>query len=271
MPFPISTISTNTPALAADFNDVQSQLNDQLGLGDDGYGIAATFSQGVTGRNRMTANQMGALIRDVNLIHEHITNASTTTLGVNTGTSIVGAAILNDLKGISDWLIDPVRRYTCHPQQYVLNTATNTPLLFVSTSTRTDVWGGATGINSISHGLVATFPTRSQARYYFNLGNYLTWQPYFYQANVPNDADKEWAAWIEWLVNTPGQSFVYSRNEYINYTTYTQVYTSGTLQISVIAAKQFDEKNIKFTITYTDNDSSTLLVLPSVAGYSITA
>ena len=271
MPFPISTISTNTPALAADFNDVQSQLNDQLGLGDDGYGIAATFSQGVTGRNRMTANQMGALIRDVNLIHEHITNASTTTLGVNTGTSIVGAAILNDLKGISDWLIDPVRRYTCHPQQYVLNTATNTPLLFVSTSTRTDVWGGATGINSISHGLVATFPTRSQARYYFNLGNYLTWQPYFYQANVPNDADKEWAAWIEWLVNTPGQSFVYSRNEYINYTIYTQVYTSGTLQISVVAAKQLDEKNIKFTVTYTDNDSSTLLVLPSVAGYSITA
>jgi hypothetical protein len=88
---------------------------------------------------------------------------------------------------------------------------------------------------------------------------------------VPNDADREWAAWINWLVNTPGQSFVYSRNEYINYTTYTQVYSSGTLQISVVAAKQFDEKNIKFTVTYTDNDSSTLLVLPSVAGYSITA
>lgn len=270
MSFPISTTSTTTVALATDFNTVQSQLSEQLGMGDDGYGKAALFSMAVTSRNRMTAYQLNSLISDTNWIYEHITNTTTSTAKVNTGTTLVNESVLNELKGTSDWLLDPVRRYTCHPQQYVLNTATNAPLLFNSTSTRTDPWGGTTGINSITHGLIATFPTRSQARYYFNLGNYLTWQPYYYQAAVPNDLDKEWASWISWLVNTPGQQFVYSRNEYINYTTYTQVYTSGTLQISVVAAKQFDEKNIKFTITYTDNDSSTLLVLPSVAGYSIT-
>lgn len=269
MPFPISTTSTNTVALAANFNEIQSQLDAQLGLNDDGYGKAAIFSQGVTSRNRMTAYQLGAIINDVNLIHEHITNTTTSTLGVNTGTTVVSAAILNDLKGISDWLIDPVRRYTCHPQQYVLNTTTNSPQLFVSTSTRTTSWGGSTGINSITHGLIASFPSRSEARYYFNLGNYLVWKPYYTQADVPADVDKEWSSWIDWLVAT-GSTFVYSRNEYLNYTTYTQTYSSGTLQISVVAAKQFDEKNIKFTVTYSDFDSQTLLVLPSVAGYSIT-
>lgn len=256
--------------LASEYNEIQSRVSDVLALSTSGWGATAIYSAPVTNRTRVTAFQWNSLINDVNIISQHVQNTSTTTQFINTGTDLVTTSTGNQLNHISDLLSQVPTRYTCHPEQFILDPSTTTvrPALFITSSTRTTSWGLSP--ITITHGATASFITRLQAYYYFNLGNYLVWKPYYLPADVSiNDLDQEWIRWIDWINKVPAQEFRYTRDQFVNNVDYTRVYTSGTLSMTVIASKRFDDRNIDFSITYANEATTLLVVSPSIAGYTI--
>lgn len=255
--------------LASDYNTIQAKVASVLGLSTSGWGATAIYSLPVTTNTRATAYQWNSLIEDISIINGHVYNTtSTTTAFLSTGTQLITTTAGDELGVVIEKLWQDSERYTCHPLQYILDPATSEPRLFVTTSTRTTSWGVSPII--ITHGAVAAFITRLQAYYYFNLGNYLSWKPYYLPADVAlNDLDLEWVRWIQWINNSPGLEFKYGRDEFIGGPNYTRVYTSGTLSITVIASKRVDEKNIDINVTYANEATSLFVVTPSVAGYSI--
>ena len=243
-----------------------------MGLTTSGWGATAIYSVPVTTNTRATAFQWNSLINDIGIINGHVHNTtSTTTAFVSTGTQLVQATTGDELAVVALKLWQDTERYVCHPNQYILDPSTSTvrPNLFVTTSTRTTSWGISP--ITITHGAAATFVTRLHAFYYFNLGNYLSWKPYYLPADVAlNDLDQEWTRWIDWINRSPNLEFKYGRDQFLNNVDYTRVYTSGTLSITVIATKRVDEKNIDINVTYANEATSLFVVNPSVAGYTIT-
>lgn len=263
--------STST-ILASDYNSIQTRVASILGLGEEGWGSPVTNSTPVTDKTRVSAAQWNNLIDDVNVISQHILNTSTTTQTVATATELISLVPGQQLDHITQVLIEEPTRYTCHPEQYILDPTTSTvrPELFVTSSTRTTSWGLSP--ITINHGLTVSFITRLQARYYFNSGNYLVWKPFTLPADVStNDLDQEWEQWINYIRNSPELEFRYTRTNFVNTLSnqVTQVYTSGTLSITVIANRRFDERNIDFSITYANEATTLLVVSPTVAGYTI--
>ena len=268
------TYPTDIKPLAIDYNLMQGRLSNVLGLTTSGWGAVAIYSQPVTSNTMITALQWNSLIDDLNVVMGHITNVSTTTAFITTSAQVITTSTGVEIDPIIEllWSTSTVTppRYICHPEQYVLDPTTSTvrPALFITSSTRTTSWGIDPVV--IHHNAVATFITRLQAYYYFNLGNYLVWKPYLFPADVGyNDLDQEWIRWINWINNDPTQEFRYARDDFLGNTP-PRVYTSGTLKITVEAIKRPDEKNIDFNITYENEATSLLVVLPSVAGYTIT-
>lgn len=275
MSFPVTTSQLINDS---DFNAIQTIVDDVMGLGENGWGLAIYNSNPVTVTDKVRAFDMNNLIGDVGIIHTHITNVNTSTSYVVTGTTLVNTATFNQLKTTSDYYSSDLRRYTCHPSQFAeSNTLTHDVLFYAggvngSTSTRSIIWGETTetSVRVISHKLVASWPTRLQARYYFNQGSYISWKPYHFGDGL-NDLDTEWANFIDWL-NAPQNLYRYTRNEFVNYegalgtSTY---YTSGTLQVTVQAIKATDEKSVEFNIELTNLDTADLIVTPAVAYYNI--
>lgn len=256
-------------AETVDYNYPQAQAQEQLGTGEDGYGYPASYSIPVRRRTRITTSTAVDLWLDLNDIYTHLQDETTSTQ-LPQFQDLITANFFNEMAGLSDWNIDPVRRWTCHPNQYVLDdtTSTVTPRLFGTSSVRTLAWGISD--NEIDHQVAVRWPTRLQARYYFNLGNYLVWRPYYTVENtatVFNDLDQEWANWIRWHNAT--QEWRYTREEFINYSSTTTVYTSGTLSMTVLAEKESNERRVNITVTYRNSDSPLLLITPTVAGYII--
>lgn len=263
---------TTSTISAAHYNSIQTRVADVLGLGENGWGKPNIDSGPVTNRTRVTADQWNSLLDDVNQISLHILNISTTTQTVTAATELISLVPGQQLDHITQVLIQEPTRYTCHPEQYVLDPTTSTvrPALFVTSSTRTTSWGLSP--ITINHGLTVSFITRLHAYYYFNLGNYLVWKPFYLPADVStNDLDQEWQQWIDYIRNSPELEFRYTRTNFVNTLSnqVTQVYTSGTLSITVIANRRFDERNIDFSITYANETTTLLVVSPTVAGYTI--
>lgn len=254
--------------LKSEFNTAQAKLQDILGLGDNGYGISVTFSDPVETTQLVSAKQWNRLINDVNIIHTHITNTGTNTSALVTG-SPVKASTTTALISRVDWLNDDSRRYTCHPSQFFstgtsLLTSTST-FYSDSTSTRTIAWGINPSI--ITHQVIATFTSRLSARYYFNIGSYLKFIPY-YEGNILADMDAYWANFIDYLANHTELDFIYNRSKFVNYTSTTTSWSSGTLSISVLAEKSVDERTITFTTTYGNSDTSNVYIVPSGSTYN---
>lgn len=252
-----------------DFNDVRAVLDQLLGLNDDGYGIASFNSMPVAPGERLDAQQWNTLIKDVNFGHVHITNAATSTAYAVTGTSVVTTTRANDLYAAANWMLDPVRRWTCHPSQFKYNTSTNSVLFNQdgSTSTRTLDWGIAT--RSISHKVVVSWPTRDQAYYYFNQGAYLSWQPFHFNDGL-NDLDTEWANFLNEISTAADHK--YDRSDFRYWpggtqTEYTSV--SGLLKVLVEGVVSNDERTVTFTITYSNLDDSLLIISPTVGYWNV--
>lgn len=275
MSFPVTTSQLINDS---DFNAIQTIVDNVLGLGENGWGLALYSSNPVSTTDKVRAFDMNNLIRDVGIIHTHITNVNTNTSYVVTGTTLVNTVTFNQLKTTGDYYSSDLRRYTCHPDQFVRSNTLTDDIVFLasglngSTSTRSIIWGETTetSVRVISHRLVASWPTRLQARYYFNQGSFVAWRPYHLGDGL-NDLDTEWANFIDWL-NAPQNEYRYTRNEFVNYegalgtSTY---YTSGTLQVTVQAIKATDEKSVEFNIELTNLDTADLIVTPAVAYYNI--
>ena len=251
---------------ATDYNTIQSTLSDIFGLGENGYGIPVLQSSPLTTGRKVTAKQWNYLLADINTVHEHIAGAFSSTQAVVTSTSIQ-STIVDELLPTSEWLNDSSRRWTCHPDKFLISTGTSTTFYGDGFSVRTLPWG--VDLNSITHKVVTTFPDRLAALYYFNLGCFLTFTPYYVVGTGLNDLDLEWSRFIDYL-RTPEQEYRYSRNEFISYSSTVTSWSSGTLTISLTAAKAVDETEIEFTTVYTNNASATLIVSPSVATWTIT-
>ena len=260
------TISSGTPLAKDDYNAAQAILQDIISLGDNGYGLPIINSTPVENTQVVTAKNWNSLIDDINIVYRHVANKNTSTANLSTGTSIVTAAAPAALVSAVNWLND--NRYTCHPSQF-LNTgtsvATSTSTFFSdSTSRRNIVWN--TGVsNVISHEVLVSFPSKTLARYYFNLGSYLSFVP-FYEGNILFDPDALWANFIDYL-RAPAQQYKYDRAKYVNYSSTTTSWTSGSLVVKVLAEKSVDERTIKFTTSYIDGVLGTVSITPSGSTY----
>lgn len=261
-------LTSGTLVYHTNTNVAQSIMQDILGLGENGYGLPIINSVPAEESESIRARPLNLLIDDINIVYEHITNVSTATSHAVTGTTVVSASYLNEITSTAEWLNDPIRRYTCHPSQFYFDTSTNTSTFISSdsTSTRTLPWG--VDSNEIKHRLVSSFPDRLAARYYFNLGSYLTFIPFYLGTTGLNDLDAEWADFIDYL-NLPEQKYTYRRSEFVNWSSTSTSWTSGTLAVSVIANRAEDETGIEFIVSYKNNASATLIVTPSVATWSI--
>lgn len=261
------TLPTTTSTII-DHNDyqvTQDIVADVMGLGEDGYGLPILYSNPVTPNERITAYQWNSLNRDLDIITKHLTHTTSTIYDVVTGTSIVTAGYPDLYKAQADYVSDPVRRYICDPREFLVVNDTST-FYTAGTSTRILSWGVST--STISQEVVASFPTRLAARYYFNLGSYISWFP-FHEGGGLNDLDNEWSQWIGYLQATA--NYKYTRGEFVNYTSTISEYSSGTLSVSILAEKATNEKSVKFTIHYTNNDSAEIIVSPSVGFWNLIA
>lgn len=255
--------TSGTNLIKTDFNTAQATLQEILGVGENGYGMTVTFSDPVETTQIATAKQWNRFLNDLNNVHIHVTNTSTNTSYLITGTNIITASTVSNLIASVNYLNDASRRYTCHPSQFLSSNSTST-FFYDSTSTRTLTWG--VDPNIITHEVVVVFPTRLTARYYFNLGSYLTFVPY-YEGDIISDIDGEWANFIDYL-RLPANIYKFDRAKYLagsNITTY----NSGSLTISVLAEISADERTIKFTTSYSNSESSTLYVSPAGSTWTI--
>jgi len=255
----LSSINNN------DYNDIQVILDDILGLGENGYGMPQIKSGPLSTGARATTNQWNALINDLNTVRYHITNTGTSTAYFITGTTVITSATINNLYADAYLLQNSLQRYTCHPNQFYTTSSSRT-FFKDSLSIRTNSWGTQT--TSISHQVVATFPSPLTARYYFNLGSYLNFVPYIQGAAI-NDLDGEWLNFVNYL-RTSNNEYRYTHGEFVNYLSTTTTINSGTLQVKILAEKSVDETAVKFTITYKNNASSTIQLIPSASIYKIT-
>ena len=109
------------------------------------------------------------------------------------------------------------------------------------------------------------------ARYFFNQGSYIEWTNRDLN-NGLNDIDAEWALFFDYLLSIP---YIYARDQYINYDSTTTSWSSGTLQIEVVAnivgnVGDYEYgREIDFTTYYRNNDSAQLIVSPTVAVWNI--
>ena len=268
------SVTTTTQISITEFNDLQAKIDDVLGLGENGWGFPITFSRPANPSVPIPAAGYSSLLKDINLIHQHITNTSTTTLSVSTG-SVIYANYFNNLETITDWLRDDSRRYTCHPNMFAFDGTTST-FYYDSTSTRTLPWG-ANGTIQIQHKITTSFPSRLIARYYFNSGCYLTFNPYYststlttVNTNTLNDLDAAWANFIDDFYEPGGRRYIYDREKYVTYDSTTTEWTYEDLYISVQADRSVDQASVDFTISYGNRLTPDLLIAPAVGVYTIT-
>lgn len=260
------TIFVGTTVAHTDFNIAQTLLDDIMGIGENGYGLPLIQSTPQELYWKIGAYQWNNLISDINYVHQHITNSNTSTGYVITGTDVLSANTINALISTTEWLDDPIRRYTCHPSKFLVNTVTDSTTLYSGgNSVRTLPWGVTT--SEITHRVVTSFQNRLSARYYFNEGCFLNFLPNYSGIGL-NDLDTEWANFIDYL-RDPAQEYRYDRAQFVTYSSTTTSWNSGTLTVSVTANKSDDEKSIEFIMKYRNNESSTLIVSPNVGVWNI--
>lgn len=262
MPTQGTSISSST------FNIAQEKLQDILGIGEDGYGLPYILSDPISYTNRVSSQSWNFLLQDVNTIHRHITNQSTSSyITLNTSTILYASTVTNVFSNI-DWLYDSTRRYTCHPSQF-FTTGTNvlpTTSTFTlgGVSTRTTVWG--IDPTSLSHEVVATFPTRLRANYYFNLGSFLTFDP-FVSGTSYSELDTRWITFVNYM-NVNSRKYKYDRAKF-QYNSTLTTFTSGTLSVSILAEKINVGKSIKFIITLSDSENTNVYINPTGNSWKI--
>jgi hypothetical protein len=246
-----------------DYNTTQAILEDIMGIGENGYGLTSILSNPVALNRKINTSSWNVLLADMNAVHQHITGSFTSTQQVTTSTPIMS----NMLNAIyyNTVALEP-NRYHCDPSQFLISDGASSTIFYNNgDSVRSLPWGVAT--SAITHHVVTQFPNRLAARYYFNLGCYLTYTPY-YSGTGLNDLDAEWANFIDYL--RVAQPYTYDRQKFVSSDSTTTEWSSGTLFVSITADRSDDQASIDFTVIYRNNASPNLLISPAVGIYSIT-
>ena len=259
-----------------DYNFLQREVDEILGLSQDGYGVSSINSVSVTNSNQVSTSQWNSLLLDFDFIHTHVYGAASGLPSVlNTTTEIAAAfqqAYHNTIVPIYD--TDSLR-YSCTATQYYHEGIENINSRGgVSTST-SSIWYG-----SMSHIYRAEWATDLVARYFFNTGATFAWNTFYTPAATTSSSDTSWADFMIYLKSTTpevdGPIYEYKRADWITTATTTvTTYTSGTMSISIMAVKNTVTNaligqlpsSIKFTVTYADSSVPVFTVLP--AGYNL--
>ena len=277
-PFSLNVINSSSYSVNAGdlitvdgYNVIQSAVNNIIGIGSEGYGISSFSGNSVTSKNTIKYSNWYGLVRDVGLINVHIDNVFNTQLGsIGTGT-LISSTITNVLSNTISYI--DANKYLCNPSQYYRDPITGGDIEFGdgtpnSTSTRTTVWGFGTE-TEITHTSRTRWFTGLLANYFFNQGAYFIWTPEF-TGTTTNDIDLEWTNFLTYVKHTGG--YEYRREEYVNYISTLTSWTSGTLQISLLATKstipdsQGEIGNvIDFTIKYRNTDNPDIVIVPTNA------
>jgi len=255
-----SSTSTGSIIRMVHYNDIQTKVNEIIGLGQDGWGQGSQNSSAVTTRSRVSRTQWGNLINDVDFTKQHITGTTSSLVAPSTGTAIspnlgnaLGSVVFDDLLPL---------RYTCHPSQFY-GYPGETVNTFNGTSTRTTVWG-----REISQQVRVDWPTNLFARYFFNAGSVLTWRPIYTSIADPNDRDEEWAAFIDYM--KANVDYEYARDDFLGASaSKTTTYTSGTLSVTILALRNGTTSTatrVDLTAIFRNDDLSYISVDP-VRGY----
>jgi hypothetical protein len=261
--------TTGNTIISADFNYIQSIVEEVMGQGENGYGMSDISSIPVSEYNKVGIKEWQALSRDLGIILKHITNYTTSSgiSGITTGTLIIAKSHNIAASGAEYALAN---RYECHPAQYFLDPVTGNSVVYSTSSSRTAAWG--IEVREVHHSVRVSFPTRLIARYFFNLGSYVQWFAGD-ENNGLNDIDGEWANFFDYI-NT-AKIYTYSRNQYTNYNSTMTVYNSGTLQVQIIATIVGSISDpeygnaIDFNFYYLNLDSALLVVSPAVSYWEI--
>lgn len=160
-------IGQNNPILAADYNGIQTNVQNTLGTGsgDRGYGQAVTSAQ-VSQGNLITAQHMINLKTDIDKISYHQTNTASSAPSVSVG----GTILASDWSTYSTQITNlTTSRLTIFGVSETagaspITTAQSTWLLDVATSA-ISTWNATR-----SHTATIEFTSADAARYFFNAG-----------------------------------------------------------------------------------------------------
>jgi len=160
-------IAQNNLILAADYNGIQTNVNDTLGTGsgDRGYGQAVTSAQ-VTAGNLITAQHMINLKTDLDKISFHQTNSASSAPSVSVGGTILASNWLTYSSQISSLTTSRLTIFGVSETAGAspITTAQSTWLLDVVTSSISN-WN-----TTRSHAVTVDFGSLNGARYFFNTG-----------------------------------------------------------------------------------------------------
>ena len=274
------TASTGSSILYSEYNSIQSTVSDILGLNQFGYGLPFIYSRPVAGTERIKVSHWNSLLTDINMIQKHITGSSST-FTTSTVNQLIAAAKTNDYLTTATWLLDAgagnaSRRYTCAESEYYLDPVTGNTINYTNgTSTRVTVWGIQEP--NITHIVRVGFPTADTMTYFFNLGSYITFLPYYLGAGL-NSGDYEWFNFINWLRSGDPAAPVlrYDRTDSIAHTagsTVTNVYNATTsssgINIDISVFKSLNGKYLDFTVNYRNNDIASIVIDPSARTWTL--
>lgn len=286
------TLSTSDTINTLHYNTLTSIANDILGPGLNGYGSLVADKWEVTTNNLVTLYGWERLLNDLFIISKHITNRGRVLdlISTLTTTTLVSSTITNHIINYTAYL--EANRYHCHPLQYQASLVTGSTIYRGSSeerygplqelpgiSTRTSSWG-VNPTPSIRHVIEYTFLTGDMARYFFNLGGELVWEPNYQAASInPSELDVEWATVINKIIDIGG--FVYARDQF-NSGDFTFTYDTVSLQVpTTLAVDIVVTKNlgpdargqignvITMTIEFRNENSPDFVVTPSVGLWEI--
>jgi len=300
---PTFPVSTGTLITDPAYNELADTIIEIMSVGEDGYGLYDFFTTPITSSMPIRARSWDFLIRDmVNTVYHHVGNISTVTTGSTTtsivpgmsyqellpmstatNNTIIGPDLHNRLKEIADYVL--ANRYTCAEEQYFRDSATGFSINTDNgVSTRTSEWG--VDRSYIDHKVRVRWANRLVARYFFNSGSYITWTPY-HSNNGQNDIDSEWASFINSIQNAQAVNEIrYDRAAFLAQTPGTTAtvypvgstrsfpdptYQQGSLSCNVEIFKANNEASIEVTATFRNDDSSLIIVTPTVGYWNFTA
>jgi hypothetical protein len=274
-------LTTGTATISVgSYNDVFELVNEVIGVGEDGYGLQDFFSTPVSTGTVITAAQWKNLYIDlVERAYQHITSSTNTlTTAITTGSTVIQANYQDQAWITANYVYN--NRYTCAEGQYFRDPNTNATVNYTGgITTRTLEWGVFE--NNIYQTTIMRWGSRLLARYFFNLGGYVTWTPFHNNIGY-NDIDSEWAQFIVAIQQDQVTSPIkYDRAAFIAQNAGTTAtvypvgstrggtqpsYESGNLSINVQIFKATNEESLRITTTFSNSDGSLLIVTPTV-GY----
>lgn len=274
---PTFPVSTGTLITNAAYNDLSAIVQEVVGVGENGYGLYDFWTTPITDTMPIRGKSWDNLIKDlVNNCYHHITNINTTT---NTYSSIlpspksvpgtvISSDLHNDLNTVAQYVL--ANRYTCAEEQFYVDPTTGAKVNFTGgSSERTIPWGVTP--RYIEQHVRIRWANRLVARYFFNTGGYLTWQPYHLNNGLSGTIDQDWADFILSIRTAQLTSPVkYDRAAFLaqnaGTTSTFASYTQGTLYVNLEVFKASNSEYVDFMVTFGNTDTPLLVVEPTV-GY----